>query len=70
MESHKMTKNEFNMLEVGDLFVCRGKLYEVAELERTMIEPGLYDLYALTTTDRSRVKQQDDIVDEFVKTPF
>jgi hypothetical protein len=65
-----MTKDEFNTLEIGDLFLYGGVLYEVAELERTMIEPGVYDLYALTTFDGCRVKKQDDIVEKFIKTPF
>jgi hypothetical protein len=62
-----MTKKEFNELQVGDKFQCLGVVYTVAELERTMVEPGVYDLYALTTTDGSRVKKQDSIVEDFVK---
>jgi translation elongation factor P/translation initiation factor 5A len=62
-----MTKAEFNELKVGDKFECLGKVYEVAELEDFAIEPGKHDLYALTTTDGSRVKKQDSIVEDFEK---
>jgi hypothetical protein len=63
-----MTKKEFNELKVGDRFECLGTVYTVAELEDFSVNgQGVHDLYALTTTDGSRVKKQDSIVEDFQK---
>ena len=62
-----MTKAEFNELKVGDKFECLGTVYTVKSLEKYLLAPGVYDLYSLTTTDGSRVKKQDSIVEDFQK---
>jgi hypothetical protein len=64
-----MTKEEFNELKKGERFIFRGKTYTVAGLEDYRISPTEHDLYALTTTDGSRVKKQDEIILEFMKLP-